>query len=160
MKNESDIWRLNEVSATVRMPLTDPSFLKTIEDQQRGESEQLAIGWVKNISAAEKSYHAAHGAYACSLAGLNSQKQAYVDPELAAGKKGGYVFAVTACDASHYKLAAEPAIADAEERAFCTDEEGVVRASSDGKAITCLSRGEPVNEKNVPSGISFFVSPD
>jgi hypothetical protein len=161
MKNDSDIWRLSEVSVTVRMPLTDPSFLKTIEDQQRGENEQLAMGWVKNITAAEKSYHAAHGAYACTLAGLNSQKQAYLDPELAAGKKSGYVFAVTACDASHYKLAAEPAVVDAEERAFCTDEDGIVRASSDGKAVSCLSRGEPVNDKNGQRATGVgFAAPD
>ena len=33
MKSEADVWRLNEISVTVRVPLADPDFLKTIEDR-------------------------------------------------------------------------------------------------------------------------------
>src|SRR5579884_2864039 len=34
MKEEADIWRLNEISVTVHIPLADPDFLKTIEEQE------------------------------------------------------------------------------------------------------------------------------
>ena len=33
MKTEADIWRLNEIRAEVRVPLSDPDFLKNIERQ-------------------------------------------------------------------------------------------------------------------------------
>src|SRR5216683_144437 len=38
MKMESDVWRLNEISVTARLPLTDPDFLKNIEDRQRSQN--------------------------------------------------------------------------------------------------------------------------
>jgi hypothetical protein len=109
------------------------------------------------ISAAEEGYHSKHGSYACSLAGLADATKpgpdnpgVYFDPELASGKKGGYVFAVSGCDALHYKAVAEPALDDSGQRAFCTDERGTIRASADGKATSCLSSGEEIDQKTYP----------
>src|SRR6185437_9812966 len=80
------------------------------------------------------------------------------DPELAKGSKGGYVFAISRCDASHYKVVAEPAVADSGQRAFCSDESGDLRVSSDGKATSCLSSGDlvqrgPDNATGVAIGV-------
>ncbi len=152
MKMESEVWRLNEISVTVRLPLADPDFLKSIEDRQRGQNEQMTIWSLRTVVAAEKSYQSAQGSFACTLSKLaNSSKPGinagYFDPELAAGKKNGYVYAISACDPSHYKIVAEPSVADSGQRAFCSDESGAVRASADGKATTCLSRGEAVTDE-------------
>jgi hypothetical protein len=57
-----------------------------------------------------------------------------VDAELAHGTKNGYVFALTGCDALHFKVAAEPATPGSGQRAFWRGRE---------KAATCLSSGQP-----------------
>jgi hypothetical protein len=43
-------------------------------------------------------------------------------------------------------VVSEPAVADSEQRAFCSDESGEIRAASDGKATTCISGGEEVEK--------------
>lgn len=152
MKTEGDVWRLTDITVMVKFPLADPDFLKTIEDRQRKKNEQMTVWAMRTIAGEEESYHARRGSYACSLAGLADANKpspeggAFFDPELATGKKGGYVFAISGCDALHYKAVAEPALEDSGQRAFCTDERGAIRASSDGKATTCLTSGEEVDQ--------------
>jgi len=70
-----------------------------------------------------------------------------IDDALASGNRSGYVFAITGCDvppASRYRTTAIPADPDSEMRAFCSDESGVIRYSTDGKAASCLSEGVPL----------------
>ncbi len=154
MKMESEVWRLNEVGASVRFPLADPAFLKLVEERQLRENEQTALWSVRSVVSAEKSYEAAQGGFACTLSALASTdkqpghgRHYLYDSQLASGKKNGYVFAISGCDATHYQLVAEPAVPGSGQRAFCSDESGTVRASADGKAATCLSSGEVVEEK-------------
>jgi hypothetical protein len=153
MKMESDVWRLNEISVTARLPLTDPDFLKNIEDRQRSQNEQMTIWAVQQVTSAQ-SYNSGHGRFACTLAALGTGgKQptsgaTFFDPELASGNKSGYIFAISGCDVSHYKIVAEPELPDSGQRAFCSDEGGSIRAAADGKATTCLASGEPVQQGN------------
>lgn len=155
MKMESDLWRLNEISVAMRLPLADPAFLKSLLERQRSENEQIALSSMRSVLYAEKSYQSANGGFACTLSALGSASKepgathrAYLyDSQLASGKKNGYIFAISACDASHYQFVAEPATPDSGQRAFCSDESGTVRASADGKAATCLSSGETVEDK-------------
>jgi TonB family protein len=152
MKMESDTWRLNEISVTVRLPLADPDFLKSLEDRQRVQNEQMIIWSVRSVNTAETTYKSVNGSFACDLATLGkAAKQGSTangmylyDPQLASGKKNGYVFVISSCDGSHYKIVGEPAATDSGQRSFCSDESGTIRASSDGKATTCLSSGEEV----------------
>jgi TonB family protein len=162
MKMESRVWRLNEISVGVRLPLADPDFLKALLERQRAENEQMTQWSMRSITSAEKSYLAAQGSYACTLSALTSKetgtaRRAYLyDTQLASGKKNGYNFTIPGCDASHYRLTAEPAVPNAGQRAFCSDESGTVRASTDGKGATCLSSGEVVEQKAaaiVPSNV-------
>jgi len=156
MKTETDRWRLTDVTVMVKFPLADPDFLKSIEDTQRKKNEQMTLWAIRTIGAAEDGYHARRGSYACSLTGLSAANKpapeggGVFDPELATGRKGGYVFAISGCDGLHYKAVAEPAIADSGQRAFCTDERGAIRASADGKATTCLASGEELDPKVYP----------
>ena len=165
MSQQADVWRLNEIDITVKVPLSDPNFLKSIEDRARSQSEMMTIYAVQSVVGAEKNYSVAQGGYACSLSALNnsgngSNRRTYLfDRQLLTGKKNGYIFVISNCDASHYKVVAEPEVPTSGQRAFCSDESGTVRASSDGKATTCLSSGEIVRELGqgnrtviVPSG--------
>jgi TonB family protein len=152
MKMESGVWKLNEIGASVRIPLADPDFLKALMERQREQNEQMTIFSVQAVVGAEKSYQAANNAYACTLTVLGKSKetgQRYLwDQQLVNGKRNDYVFAISGCDATHYQLAAEPATPEAGQRAFCADEGGTLKASSDGKATTCISSGTVV--ENAP----------
>jgi TonB family protein len=103
------------------------------------------------IIGAQNSYHQTHGTYACSLAGLMGKNQSNGSfADLSTGKHGGYVYAISGCDGTQYKVVAESEINDSGQRAFCSDESGAMRAASDGKATTCLSSGEAVAREENP----------
>lgn len=161
MQSEANVWRLNEISVTVRVPLADPNFLKSMEDSQRARNEQRTMMWIQQVNMAQKRYSAMQGRFACSLAVLGGPARgggAYLyDPELAKGSKDGYVYVISGCNPSHYKIVAEPAVADSEQRAFCSDEDGDIRAASDGKATTCLSSGEVV-QKAIPDPVPTVLT--
>jgi TonB family protein len=153
MKMDSDIWRLNEISVTLRVPLADPEFLKGLEERSHNQNEQITIWAVRSVNTAETAYKTANGSYACDLAMLGPGKQAsganrtyLYDRDLTSGKKNGYVFAISSCDDSHYKIVAEPATPGSGQRALCSDETGTIRASADGKGTTCASSGEQISE--------------
>jgi hypothetical protein len=169
MKMESGIWRLNEASFSARMPLADPDFLKElvgqIEEKQQRTNEFTANFSILAIVAAETGYHSKHPGYTCSLselASINSEAtgdrpRMPIDADLAKGTKQGYVFALTGCDALHYKIAAEPATPSAGHRAFCADESGVLKFSKNGKASTCLGSGQTFSQEagDVSTGFSI-----
>ena len=151
MKSEADVWRLNEIRAEVRVPLADPEFLKNIERQNSKQNEQGAQTAMRIIVAEETAYHSSHGTYACTLAGLARKGQGALNgpfSDLTTGKHGGYVYAISGCDGTQYKVVAEPETNDSSQRAFCSDESGAMRAASDGKATSCLSNGEVVSEQS------------
>jgi TonB family protein len=160
---QSEVWRLNEVDVTVKVPLADPAFLKSIEDRQRSQNELLTIYAVQSIVGAEKQYSAAQGGYACTLSALADANKTpdhriyLFDRQLMTGKKNGYIFAISNCDSSHYKVVAEPEVPNSGQRAFCSDESGAIRASADGKATTCLSSGETVRGGDAATGIAVTM---
>ena len=157
MKMEEEVWRLNELSFSARMPIADPDYLKDLIDQiqekQQRSNESTAAFSMRAIVAAEAAYQASHPdrGFTCSLSELASASKdtseenrgTAIDDALATGKKSGYVFVVAGCDGSHYKAAAEPATPTSGHRAFCADENGEIKFSKNGKAATCLSNGQP-----------------
>ena len=154
MKTEEGIWRLTEIGVSARAPIADPDYLASLvgqlQEQQRRSNEMYAMMSMQTIIGAETAYHKTHPAYTCSLKELASGSNGknatvYIDDELGSGKKQGYVFALTGCDTSRYKVAAEPATGDSGRRAYCADEGGQVKSSKSGKASTCFSSGEPAN---------------
>lgn len=161
MKTEANIWRLEDVTISAHMPLGDPDFIqnvaKQIEKQQRATSESAGMIFTRFIVNAEVTYAATYPdrGFTCSLSDLggkgseqvSSKRAGLIDDDLASGTKNGYVFALTGCDSSpatHFKVAAEPATRTPGMRAFCAAEDGVLKASDDGKATTCLASGKPV----------------
>lgn len=157
MQTEADVWRLNEISVTVRVPLADPNFLKTMEDSQRARNEMMTMSMLRMVTGAETNYSKAKGRFACSLTALGVQY--LYDPELVKGSKNGYNYVISGCDPSHYKVVAEPAVSDSEQRAFCSDESGDIRAASDGKGTTCLSSGETVDKAPPNSPTTVLTAP-
>lgn len=164
MAQQADVWRLNEVDVTVKVPLADPAFLQTLEDRQRNQNEQMTMFAMQSIVQAEKGYFAAQNTYACSLNALSgggngTDRRAYLyDRRLADGHQYGYVFAISNCDPSHFKVVAEPDVAGSGGRAFCSDEGGAVRAAADGKAATCLSSGDIVRENSQVASTAFAAT--
>jgi hypothetical protein len=162
MKPEKNVWRLNEITFAARMPLGDPDFLrgfvKDLQKKQQSSNEMMATMSIQVIISAEKRYHDSHSerGYTCSLMDLTRRTvepvvegpSEFIDEGLASGKKAGYIFALTGCDGLHYQVAAEPATPGAGQRAFCADEGGEIKVARDGKATTCLSRGQSLNDVN------------
>ena len=156
MKTESDVWRLNEIVFSARVPLADPDFLKDVvkdlQEKQRSRNDAQASWSIRLIGNAEKQYQSKHPdrGFTCSLSQLAAASKEGqgipIDDELGAGQKNGYVFALTGCDSMHFKVAAEPAVAGGGQRAFCSDESGVIKVAKNGKATTCLNSGEPLSE--------------
>jgi hypothetical protein len=159
MKSEAKIWRLNEINISARVPLGDEDYLKdlvkNIKEKQQRSNETSADFTIQNIVKAENSWHASHPdrPYLCSLselakvevdeqAGTEQRHYRALSDEVGSGKQNGYVFALSGCDAAHFKAVAEPATPNAGKRAFCADESGRFKSSNDGKATTCLTHGE------------------
>lgn len=157
LKTEANVWRIYDINLSARAPLGDPDFLKTLvkhlEQDQQNTNEAWAQMSLRAIAGAETAYrsNAPNHAYSCSLSQLAEASKPKegeysgmpIDEQLVTGKKNGYIFALTGCDALHFKAAAEPTTPSAGRNAFCVDESGVVKFSADRKATTCLSSGQP-----------------
>ena len=176
MKMESGVWKLNEILFSVRVPLADPDFLKSITEgiksrtaamtqtQLQGSPSTITFGGdstvvasMRSILTAEKTYKSTYASvgYTCTLSDLdgfgggepNEHQAMLIASGLASGKKQGYLFTLSGCQgipASSFHLAAAPAGNSFGRRAFCTDQSGAIRYSTDGSAATCQESGIPL----------------
>ena len=100
MKQEADIWKLNEISVTIHVPLADPDFLKAMTDKmtdnmtgnmrpsavgrtsygaqvegsaQPAGSDAIVLAAMRSILAAEMTYASSYPTvgYTCSLSSLD-----------------------------------------------------------------------------------------
>ncbi len=181
MKQESQIWKLNEISITIHVPLADPDLLKALTEKmkppvavatnseggpsltrssmtmQSNTSDVQVIEAMRTILAAETTYtHTyANVGYTCTLSNLdgfgggepNEHQAMLINSGLASGKKFGYVFTLTGCNAApaaSFRLNAVPAGEAYGRKAYCADPSGVVRSSDDGNAANCQAHGMPI----------------
>jgi len=128
MKQESQIWKLNEISLTIHLPLADPDLLKAITEgmkkqaaagaavAQRTETapntgtDEMIQAAMRTILMAEKTYAATYPGvgYTCSLSDLdgfgggerNEHQAMLINSGLASGKRYGYVFTLSGCGAN------------------------------------------------------------
>jgi hypothetical protein len=143
------------------MSMSNPQSLATASSALTAMSaanESAAVGGVRTLNTAEISYAASFPAagFTCTLSdlggmgsggGVTKHQAMLVDPQLAGGRKNGYILALTGCNgtpASKYRITAVPADPSSGTRAFCSDESAVIRFSPDGKASSCLSMGKPL----------------
>ena len=115
LKPEKGIWRLLEVTASERVPLTDPDYLSGLRQQQPEANESAAQGRIGIITAAETGYADQHPdrGYTRTLPSLFAQElndntsddnsevsQLYYDPGQGSSEWNGYRFALTGCEGS------------------------------------------------------------
>lgn len=209
MKQEDNVWRLNEITVAIHLPLTDPDLLKAITDKMKPQAVNSALtfqrsgtsarpqntspqipsqpipptqntagpipapqGWLpmqpagsdatvlaamRTIVTAEATYASRYPrvGYTCTLSDLDgfgggepNEHQAMLIPSgLASGKRYGYIFTLTGCartPAAGFQLMAAPNANTLGRKAFCADQAGTIRSSTDGKPESCLASGEPV----------------
>jgi len=162
MKTDSGIWRLHEVVVSLRVPLGDPDFLKTLSHalgpSQMGVLESSALSGLRTLATAEVSYASAFPelGFACTLSDLggagagepSSHAALMINDALASGTMGGYSFAITDCSGSpvdHFRVVATPVNPDSGVRAlFVPTNRPSSGFSDDGQAATCLRDGEPL----------------
>jgi type IV pilus assembly protein PilA len=182
MKQEGQVWTLNEISVTVHVPLADPGFLKIITEKmtpqagasgstgttgaftprpevsvQSAGSDAMVLAAMRTIITAEITYASAYPTvgFTCSLSSLdgfgggepNEHQAMLISSGLASGKKCGFVFTLSGCGgtpAASFHLTAAPNGNSYGRKAFCADQSGVIRSSSDGNPATCLASGVPL----------------
>jgi type IV pilus assembly protein PilA len=155
MKQEKAIWKLNEVTLAVRVPLSDPDFLKGLQKMQNDSNESSAVASVRTLFTAETAYATSYPeqGYTCKLHELGGVGKGQPTPHsamlidfgLTQGQRKGYQFAIAGCDgvpSNRFRVTAAPLDSDSGMRAFCTDESGVLRFAADGSPRTCLSSGQ------------------
>ncbi|MFZ1137688.1 MAG: hypothetical protein WAN76_00785 [Candidatus Sulfotelmatobacter sp.] len=126
MKQEAQVWTLNEISVTIHLPLADPDFLKAITEKmkpqsaasgtftpraditvQAGGSDANVVAAMRTILTAEVTYFSSYPTvgYTCSLSSLdgfgggerNEHQAMLINSGLASGKRYGFVFGISGC---------------------------------------------------------------
>ena len=108
-----------------------PNLLKA----RMAANEASAVGGVRRIVAAEMTYAESQKEYTCDLTALNLN-----DGNLGRGLKSGYIYNLSDCSATGFKVEAVPVKADnTGRRAFCADESGVIRYELGGGKGSCTT---------------------
>lgn len=126
MKQEAQVWKLNEISVTVRLPLADPDLLKAFTENMKARenagsaaspsvqvttspaaSDGQVLAAMRTILTAEITYATAYPrvGFTCTLSDLdgfgggepNEHQAMLINSGLASGKRYGYVFALSGC---------------------------------------------------------------
>jgi type IV pilus assembly protein PilA len=124
---------------------------------QPGGSEAMVISAMRSILTAEATYASSYPnvGFTCTFSSLdgfgggepNERQAMLINSGLASGKKYGFVFTLSECTgtpANGFHLTAAPNETNFGRKAFCADQSGVIRASNDGSAASCLASGMPV----------------
>lgn len=143
------------VLAVLLVLVLAPNLLRWRYVEQR-RPESSGIGWLRVISTAELAYSQTYPqvGFTCSLASLgpppagapiSERASGLIDAVAASGQKSGYRIQLRGCDgppAQHYQVFTEPLPSrGAGQKAFCSDQSGVIRYSADGKGESCLAQG-------------------
>jgi hypothetical protein len=120
-------------------------------------SDAQVVTAMRTILTAELTYANTYRAtgFNCTLSDLdgfgggeaNEHQAMLINSGLASGKRYGYVFTLSGCmgaPAQRFHLTAAPSGNSYGRRAFCADQSGLIRTSSDGNAATCVASGVPM----------------
>jgi len=158
---EDGVWRLVMLQVPPEQPtvLDDAQLLSRLVQDGRKDQQVEIAGSLRLINRAELVYASVYPAvgFTCLLRDLGPSAEGtksdphgagLLDDGTASGKLHGYVFTVQGCTgqpADKYAITAISAEASkSPQRAFCTNQSGVILYSDDGKAETCLAHGQPV----------------
>ena len=170
LKRQEGTWRLNAVTLSATLPVGDPRILDkslwpllfaSAGDKAGSASTALsddrpklsALRAVRMIGMAENIYAQNHPGigYTCRMADLVNVGKGldedgvyrFMDAEFAGGTYNGYRFTLTGCErkpARSFRVVAEPVAGKG--RAYCSDNTNNLRASEDGRGVTCLISGK------------------
>ena len=170
MKRQEGTWRLNAVTLSATLPVGDPRILDkslwpllfaSAGDKPGSASAAVsddrpklsALRAVRMIGLAENIYAQNHPGigYTCRIADLVNVGKGldedgvyrFMDAEFAGGIYNGYRFTLTGCErkpARSFRVVAEPVAGKG--RAYCSDNTDNLRASDDGRGVTCLISGK------------------
>lgn len=166
LKVQQNIWRLNTITFSVKLPVGDPRLFNPstwnqslMASRMMGASgiggaplgpEKIQVGRaVKMVGMAENVYLRKHpnSGFTCNLADLvnigkgfdNGQPYTYLDSEFVTGTYNGYRFKLSGCDSSQFQVTAEPLSGSG--KAYCSDASNTLRVADDGRGATCLASG-------------------
>lgn len=165
MKKQENIWRLNEISINVKVPVGDPKLLEKFGNgmgtgmigAKIGSSGASEAAKPRDMSPreaimmlgfAEASFARSHPetGFTCILADLAKPNLLNLDPRMFSGEPyHGYKFTLSGCQdkpSGSFHLVAEPASPAAGAKAYCTDATSNVRSSDDGRGSSCLAFGK------------------
>lgn len=126
MKQEAHVWKLNEISVLIRLPLADPDLLKAITEGMKARqnasvsitpqsqpstppagSDAQVLAAMRTILVAETTYATTYPrvGYTCTLSDLdgfgggepNEHQAMLINSGLASGKRYGFVFSLSGC---------------------------------------------------------------
>ncbi|HXJ85466.1 MAG TPA: hypothetical protein VMS18_01500 [Candidatus Binatia bacterium] len=129
MKQEAHVWKLNEISITIRLPLADPDLLKAITENMKARqnasvsvtpqkqtitstagTDAQVIAAIRTVLTAETTYATTYPrvGYTCTLSDLdgfgggepNEHQAMLINSGLASGRRYGFVFSLSGCAGS------------------------------------------------------------
>ncbi|HEX7287270.1 MAG TPA: hypothetical protein VF532_13880 [Candidatus Angelobacter sp.] len=172
LKQQQGIWRLSKISLGADVPIGDPAFfekifLKTFDQATAGLGAVAGGTYVADsksssespramppeqlimmLGFAESTFASQHPdkGFTCSLTELaEAGKVMGIDSQVSTGVSGGYRIRLSGCEgrpAGSFQITAEPVVAAAGVKAYCTDATHNVRFSEDGKGSSCLAFGK------------------
>jgi len=165
MKKQENIWRLNEISINIKVPVGDPKLLEKfgngmptgmgggkIGGSADGKSEKPRDFSPRQatelVGMAEMTFARIHPeiGFTCTLADLAKPNMLNLDPRIFSGEPyHGYKFSLSGCQdkpSGSFHLTAEPVSPAPKAKAFCTDATNNVRSSDDGLGSSCLASGK------------------
>lgn len=115
----------------VLVALSVPNILRS----RVAANEGAAMANLKTLNTACQAYHIDQQAYPVSLQVLSTVNPPYIDNVFGSGKKQGYEFIYESSDSDHFTVHANPIHTGLlKGRYFYLDENGSIRAHSDGPA--------------------------
>jgi hypothetical protein len=166
MKRQANIWRLNEISVDIKVPLGDPKLLEkfgsgigpgmfgakvggvSASGKPEKPREMAPREAVMMLGFAESQFARTHPeiGFTCTLPDLAKPNMFNLDPHIFSGEPyQGYKFSLSGCQdkpSGSFHLVAEPVSPTGKAKAFCTDATNNVRSSDDGLGSSCLTSGK------------------
>jgi hypothetical protein len=162
MKRQANIWRLNEISVNIKVPVGDPKLLEKFGDGVPGMTgfkigegadgkpvkprDMAPREAVQMLGMSESMFARSHPeiGFTCTLADLAKPNLLNLDPRIFSGEPyRGYKFSLSGCQdkpSGSFHLVAEPVSPAPKAKAYCTDATNNLRSSDDGMGSSCLTR--------------------
>jgi hypothetical protein len=166
MKKQENIWRLNELSINIKIPVGDPKLLEkfgngmgtgmfgakvggvSASGKQEKPRDMAPREAIMLLGFAESTFARSHPetGFTCMLAELAKSNPLNLDPRIFSGEPyRGYKFSLSGCQdkpSGSFHLVAEPISPAAGAKAYCTDATNNIRSSDDGLGSSCIASGK------------------